>query len=285
MVPELLTPKTLSSDKSDKELEAENKAAIKKTEIWMQEQQRMTDLDRMNEQRRVDNLASVAQSLLDEETLLEVAYERRRMMIEENTAVDSELRMTLLAENEAQLSEARKTLEAKEQADRLQNYGQMFDGMAGLAKTFAGEQSGIYKTMFAASKAFAIAESVIKIQQGIASAAALPFPANIPAMGVVAAQTAGIISQIQGANYSGAYEKGGDIPSGSIGLVGEAGPELIKGPATVTSAKQTKDAFAGGGGGGIQINNLIDMDSLRSAVIGSQEFEETVQNIINVKGA
>ncbi|NMS30993.1 hypothetical protein, partial [Vibrio parahaemolyticus] len=54
------------------------------------------------------------------------------------------------------------------QAAQLSNYSDLFGSMADVAETFAGEQSGIYKAMFAASKAFAIAESIIKIQQGIA---------------------------------------------------------------------------------------------------------------------
>ncbi|KQW00164.1 hypothetical protein [Rhizobacter sp. Root1221] len=48
-----------------------------------------------------------------------------------------------------------------------------------LTKTFAGGQSGACKAMFAFSKAFAIADSVIKIEQATTSAAmSAPFPAN-----------------------------------------------------------------------------------------------------------
>lgn len=74
---------------------------------------------------------------------------------------------------------------------------QTFGELAELAKTYAGEQSGIYKAMFAAQKIFAIAQSAIAIQQGIAQAAANPFPANIAAMATVFGATASIISNIQ----------------------------------------------------------------------------------------
>ncbi len=57
------------------------------------------------------------------------------------------------------------------QAAQLSNYSDLFGSMADVAETFAGEQSGIYKAMFAASKAFAIAESIIKF-----SRASLPRP-------------------------------------------------------------------------------------------------------------
>ncbi len=91
---------------------------------------------------------------------------------------------------------------------QLRNYSDLFGNMADVAGAFAGKQSGIFKVMFAASKAFSIAESIIKIQQGIANAAALPFPANIGAMATVASTTAGIVSTIKGTNLQGMAHNG-----------------------------------------------------------------------------
>lgn len=91
---------------------------------------------------------------------------------------------------------------------QLRNYSDLFGNMADVAGAFAGKQSGIFKAMFAASKAFSIAESIIKIQQGIANAAALPFPANIGAMASVASTTAGIVSTIKGTNLQGMAHNG-----------------------------------------------------------------------------
>ncbi|MDF4639335.1 hypothetical protein P3489_06010 [Vibrio parahaemolyticus] len=91
---------------------------------------------------------------------------------------------------------------------QLRNYSDLFGNMADVAGAFAGKQSGIFKAMFAASKAFSIAESIIKIQQGIANAAALPFPANIGAMATVASTTAGIVSTIKGTNLQGMAHNG-----------------------------------------------------------------------------
>lgn len=68
--------------------------------------------------------------------------------------------------------------------------------MVDLTRTAFGEQSGVYKAAFAVQKAAAIAQSVIAIQQGIAMAAANPFPYNLAAMASVAASTAGIVSNI-----------------------------------------------------------------------------------------
>jgi len=46
--------------------------------------------------------------------------------------------------------------------------------------------------------------------------------------------------------FSGGHAMGGSIPSGQFGLVGEQGPELIKGPATVLTNNATADAMGGG---------------------------------------
>ncbi|MGP7414130.1 phage tail tape measure protein [Klebsiella pneumoniae] len=87
------------------------------------------------------------------------------------------------------LDEARNQLMLSSVVDGL---GSMVD----LTRTAFGEQSGVYKAAFAVQKAAAIAQSVIAIQQGIAMAAANPFPYNIAAMASVAAATAGIVSNI-----------------------------------------------------------------------------------------
>jgi TP901 family phage tail tape measure protein len=106
---------------------------------------------------------------------------------------------------------------------------QMFGDLTQIAGTFAGEQSGIYKGLFALSKAFAIADATVKIAQGIAGAAALPFPANIPAMASVVAATTSIISSIQAVQleFGGGKAAGGPVASGKTFLVGEKGPELF----------------------------------------------------------
>lgn len=84
----------------------------------------------------------------------------------------------------------------------LTNAQDTFASLADAAKGFAGEQSGIYKALFITSKAFAIADSIIKIQQGIANALSLPFPANLGAVATVAAQAASIVSNIQAVQFA-----------------------------------------------------------------------------------
>jgi len=125
----------------------------------------------------------------------------------------------------------------------LQSAEGMFGSLSSIMSAWAGEASGIYKTMFAMSKAFAIADATVKIYQGIANAASLPFPANLAAMAQVAAATASIVQSIMSVRLAfEGREEGGPVEKGKAYIVGEAGPELfvprIEG--TVISNKELK---------------------------------------------
>jgi tape measure domain-containing protein len=99
---------------------------------------------------------------------------------------------------------------------QLQQGRTIFASLTSIAQSYAGEQSGLYKTLFRVSKAFAIAESTVKIVQGIADAAANPYPYNLAAMASVAAATAGLVGQIQSTNLQG-FENGGQFRVGGSG--------------------------------------------------------------------
>lgn len=73
----------------------------------------------------------------------------------------------------------------------------LFGDLAGMAKSFAGEQSGIYRALFAVEKGFAIAQSAMAIQQSVAKAMAVGFPQNIPIIGQAVMQGAAIVSNIK----------------------------------------------------------------------------------------
>lgn len=73
----------------------------------------------------------------------------------------------------------------------------LFGDLAGMAKSFAREQSGIYRALFAVEKGFAIAQSAMAIQQSVAKAMAVGFPQNIPIIGQAVMQGAEIVSNIK----------------------------------------------------------------------------------------
>jgi len=108
---------------------------------------------------------------------------------------------------------------------------QGFGAMADIMRTAAGEQSSLYKTMFAASKAFAIAQSLVSIQQGVALAAANPWPVNLAAMASVATATAGLVSNIAAVSLSlgGGRQYGGPVDASKMYRINESGrPEVFQ---------------------------------------------------------
>ena len=140
------------------------------------------------------------------------------------------------------------------------------------------KNSSIYKGLFALQKGFAVASSMISMYQGAMNAMAAPYPANLIAWAQVIGQGLQIIGQLKSVNYSGAYDKGGYIPSGAVGLVGEIGPELVRGPATVTGRKDTEDLMKNNGNN-VTVN-LIE-DSSRAGQV-QQRTDNDQQTIIDV---
>ena len=125
---------------------------------------------------------------------------------------EGEARMTSIRQRAA---DANQVIEAQKNTVISAATQSLFDSTAEIMRTGFGEQSAIYKVAFAASKAFAIADSMVKIQQAIASGAvSAPYPANIIAMASIAAQTASIVSNIQAVSGVGFASGGYTGPGG-----------------------------------------------------------------------
>ena len=125
---------------------------------------------------------------------------------------EGEARMTSIRQRAA---DANQVIEAQKKTIISAATQSLFDTTAEIMRTGFGEQSAIYKVAFAASKAFAIADSMVKIQQAIASGAvSAPYPANIIAMASIAAQTASIVSNIQAVSGVGFASGGYTGPGG-----------------------------------------------------------------------
>lgn len=125
---------------------------------------------------------------------------------------EGEARMTSIRQRAA---DANQVIEAQKNTIISAATQSLFNSTAEIMRTGFGEQSAIYKVAFAASKAFAIADSMVKIQQAIASGAvSAPYPANIIAMASIAAQTASIVSNIQAVSGVGFSSGGYTGPGG-----------------------------------------------------------------------
>lgn len=155
---------------------------------------------------------------------LERLKEARELQIETQRSYN-ELEEQAAAEHAARMEQIE---QAKNQV-LLSGASNAFGALAGVMKESLGEQSGIYKAMFAASKAFAIAESIVNIQAAIAKAAnSAPWPANLGAIASVAAATAGLVSTITSTTMGSGRQYGGSVAPNSMHRINEDGkPEIL----------------------------------------------------------
>lgn len=72
-----------------------------------------------------------------------------------------------------------------------------------------------------------------------------------------------------GSSFAGFYAKGGQIPSGKFGITGEAGPELIKGPATVVPMNRN------GGGTRTSVTIVQNIQANGDKTVADIAFRET----------
>jgi hypothetical protein len=244
------------------------------------------DLDE-KERQRLETIAEakarereeVAQYYLDEQQQIDDAHRRRFDALQK--ALQHEA-ITRQEYNAAMLAEDKKYAREREEYLNSQytlaagSAEQTFASLAEISKRWGGEQSAIYAGMFAMSKSFANAQAGISIATGLAKAQELGWPANLAEYVRVAATGAQILATIAGTNYSGSYDKGGFIPAGRWGIAGERGPEIVQGPAQVTSRRETAQML---GGQQIQIVNAPDMASARQ-FFRSSAGKKMVANII-----
>lgn len=234
-------------------------------------------------------LQSVINSLKTQEEKILESFQRRREIIQTNTEAESALRMDLMArlndqtlqEVEVQAQMINKTFEDVAKTTPISalagEFEQSLGQMSNATRDFAGEQSGIYKALFAVEKAAAIARAIVSIQTGIAQAAANPWPANLAAMASVAAATAGIVSTITSTQFGGGRAMGGNVDGGKSYMVGERGPELFmpQGSGTVVPNNQISQAP--------QVN-IRNVNAFDTAVIGdymgSGSGERVIMNVV-----
>ena len=80
--------------------------------------------------------------------------------------------------------------------------------------------------------------------------------------------------------FAGFFNKGGKIPAGKFGIAGESGPEIITGPANVTSTADT--AMQLGRNREVVVNyniNAVDAQSFKQLVASDPEFIYNVTRV------
>lgn len=169
--------------------------------------------------------------------------------------------------------------------DDLENMQQFTDGMNSLSdafgnlKTNMSESSATYRTLFAIEKSFAIASATANaiVAWSKALGTAPNWYTALANYASAVALTTGIISQISSLTM---HDKGGIIPAGGVGIVGEYGPELVSGPANVTSRKRTADLARQAVNGGEVTVNLYENAEKAGQV--EQTQSEDGERIINI---
>lgn len=173
----------------------------------------------------------VAQVNLQEQQKLE-ALAKYQELDKQNTALYEQAKIAIQADaamQRRQISDEETEYQRRNMSNLLGATSDFFGEMAGAVGDYAGESSTAYKALFAVSKGFAIAQASMNLVTAISNAAALPWPANIPAIAFAAAQGASLLSQIRSANYGGGREHGGPVGAGSLYEVGEKNkPELLQ---------------------------------------------------------
>ena len=195
----------------------------------------------------------------DERLAAEEALFNERM---ENLAANNETEEQVIASHLERLTMLEKEhAQKKERLDQASNQvrykdaAAMFGGMAELSAQLVGDNSRLTQGLLAFQQAASLAATIQNMAEGTSKSFAQLGPyEGAAAAAALVAQGAALISTITGvvapeapdtstSSYSGAYDKGGNIPAGKYGVVGEYGPELVHGPAAVTGRRETAKMY------------------------------------------
>lgn len=166
----------------------------------------------------------------------------------------------------------------------IENLETFSDGMTSLSDAFSNlsqgmsETSASYKTLFAMQKAFAVASATMKAALAwmTALSGAKTWYEAIANYATAIAMTTNVLAQLKSVSM---HDKGGFIGAGKLGIVGEYGPEIVKGPASVTSRRETADLARSALGGSRVTVNLYEDSQKAGTVDQSQRDGEEVINI------
>lgn len=180
----------------------------------------------------------------------------------------------------------------------LGSASQGFDSLASIIADSAGKSNAAYQVMFAASKAFAIAQSTLSlntaIMQAMADPTALTPAQKLANYAAIASAGASLLSNVASISYGGGREHGGPVSANSMYRVGEGGkPEIFKAnngsqymiPGDSGRVISNRDMQGGGGGGSVvqhitfEINTTGGIDDATMAKM-SQMMKQVSLNTI-----
>lgn len=195
------------------------------------------------------------QAIIDEAREQQQAWYDEQLAMLEQFRLDKGIKQDVWnakeQEVEAKQAAALTALKRAERDLQVNATQEIFDGMASIMRSAAGEQSKAYRVLFAISKGFAIATATLKLGEAIANASAMPWPTNLPLIAAAVAQGAQVASLIASAVYAPqGYAVGGRIvgpgtrTSDSVPIMASVDEHMIRASsATQPGARAFLDDF------------------------------------------
>ena len=172
-------------------------------------------------------------------------YHNDRLISEENYL---QAHTALLEKYTTDSTATKQKKQSEDLKKMMEPYEKMADATISISDAFddlsanMNESSCAYKALFAVQKSFAVASATMDAVQAWIKAlndpTAVTWPQKLANYASAVATTTAAISQLTSVSM---HDKGGFIKPGELGIVGEYGPELIEGPASVTSRRKTAD--------------------------------------------
>lgn len=167
----------------------------------------------------------------------------------------------------------------------VQNLTNFHDAMDSMSDAFGNltqglsETSSSYKALFAIQKSFAVASATVKAALAwmTAISGAKTWYEALANYASAISLTTSVISQLRSVSM---HDKGGFIGAGQLGIVGEYGPELVRGPASVTSRQRTAElARSAVSGSQVTVNLYENRDKAGTVEQSSGSDGESIINI------
>ena len=169
--------------------------------------------------------------------------------------------------------------------DDVENLEHFHDAMDSMSDAFSNltqglnESSASYKALFTIQKSFAVASATVKAALAwmTALSESKTWYEALANYAAAISLTTSIISQLKSVSM---HDKGGYIKGGQLGIVGEYGPEIVRGPASVTSRKDTAAmARTFMGGSSVTVNLYEDRAKAGQVEQSSTQDGEQIINI------
>lgn len=200
------------------------------------QQQQQAEQDRRQQQ--LARVEWIAEEFQTEEERIQSHYDRRAQIVEDyyaRTGGITEYGENLLRQINQRSEDEKRMYQIQNAQLITSNAASMFGNLAIVAEKFKGKSSGIYKAMFAANRAFAIADIVISTAQGAMRAyKEYPFPLNILASGAAVAAGAAQLATVKQTQVQGVFH-------GGIGYVPEEASYLLNRGESVLAPDDNRD--------------------------------------------